>query len=211
MASEIMRLTYKRGELVRYVSHLDFVKVFERTIRRACIDVGFSQGFNPRMLLVFGNPLPVGYTSDCELLDITFARSYEPGEIVEALNSHLPGDIRILSAVPLEKPYASILQSVSFASYEGTVSGLSEGDDNRLISAFQSNDTIFAMKRTKNGEKSIDIKPMIKNFEALGNIVKLVTVTGQEGNLRPETALAGIASAASVQCEFESIRKTAMY
>ncbi|MBP5665830.1 MAG: DUF2344 domain-containing protein, partial [Clostridia bacterium] len=50
----MFRLSYSRGDAVKFVSHLDFVKVFERAIRRACVDVAFSNGFNPRMQLVFG-------------------------------------------------------------------------------------------------------------------------------------------------------------
>lgn len=206
-----MRLTYRRGEPVKYVSHLDFVKVFERALRRASIEVAFSQGFNPRMLLVFGNPLPVGYTSDFELLDITFARPYEKDFIIENLNRHLPGEIFVMSAEELTKPYPSILSTVGFAEYEGKISGIADGDADALNAAFKSNFVIPAMKRTKSGEKEIDIKPMIKSFEVTHDILKVTTVTGQEGNLRPELALSGVSKLCGIDCELSEIRKVRMF
>ncbi|MBP5312805.1 MAG: DUF2344 domain-containing protein [Clostridia bacterium] len=211
MASDIMRLVYKRGELVKYVSHLDFVKVFERAIRRAGIEVAFSGGFNPRMLLVFGNPLPVGYTSSCELLDITFAKPYKTNYIAHTLNKHLPGDIAVVSASALEKPYASILQTVSFAGYEGKIEGLEPGFGERLNQAFNENETIFTMKRSKSGEKNVDIKPMIKEFVITGGTLKITALSGQEGSLRPELALEAVSKLAGISdLSLVSVHKTMM-
>ena len=206
-----MRLIYSRGEAVKYVSHLDFIKVFERTLRRASIEVAFSQGFNPRMLLVFGNPLPVGLTSDFELLDITFAKPYEKDFIVKTLNAYLPGDIKIRSAEELTKPYKAILSSYSFAEYTGTIEGITSEDANALNSSFKNSFVITVMKRSKSGEKEVDIKPMIKSFEVSGNCLKISTVTGQEGSLRPELALSGVAKLANIDCTLTDIHKIRMY
>ena len=207
-----MRLVYGRGELVKYVSHLDFVKVFERALRRAEIEVAFSQGFNPRMQLVFGNPLPVGYTSSFELLDVTFARPYDTDFIVERLNSFLPGDIRILKAEELQKPCPSILQSFGFSEYEAGIIGLGEGDGKRIADAYKNSETVFALKRSKSGEKNVDIKPMIRSFEISGDRFHVVTVTGQEGNLRPELAFTAVSKTAGLEgCELSRIHKISMF
>ncbi len=211
MAADILRLKYKRGQPVKYVSHLDFVKVFERALRRASVEVAFSGGYNPRMLLVFGNPLPVGYTSDHELCDITLKRPYEPEELVSALNSTLPGDISVISAEPLVKPYPSILSSVSFAEYVCRAEGLGEGTDVLLNRTFEESEAVFVMKRSKSGEKNVDVKPMIKKFEVSGDTVYITTVTGQEGSLKPELAFSGICSLASIESSLVSIHKTSMY
>lgn len=211
MESDIMRLTYSRGDAVKYVSHLDFVKVFERAVRRAALEPAFSKGFNPRMIMVFGNPLPVGYTSCFELVDINFARPYEPDTVTEKLNEKLPGDVEITSAKCLQKPYTPILSSFKFAEYEGKISGLSERDAKLLNDAFYNHEKLFAMKRSKSGEKLTDVKPLIKSFEARPGSCLITTATGQEGSLRPELALKATAEAAGLSCEFEAIRKLGMY
>ena len=211
LAADIMRLTYKRGDSVKFVSHLDFVKVFERAIRRARIEVAFSCGFNPRMQLVFGNPLPVGLTSDCELLDITFARPYEPSEIIDLLNSTLPGEITVLSAKPLIKPYDSILCSVSFAEYTARIGSISPEDEDSLNSAFYSCKELMTMKRSKSGEKLVDIKPMIKSFLVKDGALYITVATGMGGNLRPELAFSAVCEKAGVSADLISIHKNNMY
>ena len=91
-------LRYERDERVKYVSHLDFVRVFGRAIRRAHIPVAYSEGFNPHPLLGFALPLSVGYTSECEIIEITLSEEMAPEELKERLNDVLPDGIRILSA-----------------------------------------------------------------------------------------------------------------
>ena len=70
-------LTYKRGDSIKYVSHLDFVRVFGRAFRRAELPIAYSEGFNPHPLLTFALPLSVGYTSECELMEFVMEKEME--------------------------------------------------------------------------------------------------------------------------------------
>ena len=204
------RLEYERGEEVRFVSHLDFVKVFERALRRASVDVAYSEGFNPRMLLVFGNPLPVGFTSKSEFVDIRTTADYDPGKLAEMLNGALPSPVRIKSAIRLEKPYEPIVRSIGFNTYT-VFTDAGDSAAEKLICAYESACRIETVKRSKSGPKTVDIKAHVRRFfyEGEGRFV-IETSGGQENNLRPDTAFK--AAAENADCggiNILHIRKTA--
>ena len=90
-------LIYERDENVRFVSHLDFVRCFGRAMRRGKIPIAFSEGFNPHPLMVFALPLPVGYTSECELLEFELSEEMDETVIKDTLNSVIPIGITVKS------------------------------------------------------------------------------------------------------------------
>ncbi|MCL5037049.1 MAG: TIGR03960 family B12-binding radical SAM protein [Chloroflexi bacterium] len=98
-----LRLQFSRGWRLRFISHLDLVRSFERSVRRADIPVAYTQGFHPHMRLMFALPLAVGLASGAEWFDIDLAESMEPGEFKNRLNSALPDGFKIQRAreVPL--------------------------------------------------------------------------------------------------------------
>ena len=204
------RLKYSRGEALRFVSHLDFVRVFERAARRGGIDVAFSGGFNPRIIMVFGNPLPVGVTSDCELMDITLNRPCEGSDLVNLFNSELPGGIKVLEAEPIDKKTPSILKSISTAEYiVMTESADCENPAVRLRECYDAAETLATMKKSKSGVRETDIKPLIREFTAVnGSLVRISCMTGIEGNLRPELAINALAEKCGICLKIGNIHKT---
>jgi radical SAM-linked protein len=110
----VQRIVFRftKGEPVRFVSHLDLMRCFERAMRRSEFPVGYSQGFNPRPRLSFASALSVGATSEWELGQVELAEPFDDGcleTLVASLNAQLPAGLRIEEAwsVPLEKrsPY----------------------------------------------------------------------------------------------------------
>ncbi len=93
-----LRITYSKGEEIKFVSHLDHMRVLERAIRRADLPVAYSQGFNPRMKISFKTrALKVGETSDACQADITFVEEVSPSTVLFELNNTLPKGLLILS------------------------------------------------------------------------------------------------------------------
>ena len=86
----IIRIKFKKDSTVRFISHLDMMKAFQRAVRRAGLDAEYSHGFNPQMQMVFGAPLSLGFTSEAEYADFSFTRDYEPAEVKSKLNDTLP-------------------------------------------------------------------------------------------------------------------------
>ena len=94
-----IRIRYKKGEEIKYISHLDHMRVLERAIRRADLPVAYSQGFNPRMRISYlTKALKVGESSDkCEA-DILLEQHVKPQEVKERLNAVLPRGFEVFDA-----------------------------------------------------------------------------------------------------------------
>ncbi|MFA4967845.1 MAG: TIGR03936 family radical SAM-associated protein [Candidatus Margulisiibacteriota bacterium] len=94
-----IKIKYEKGQEIRFISHLDHMRVLERAIRRAGLPIGYSQGFNPRMLISYKTKaLKVGEaSSECEA-ELTFADWVKPEEVKDALNLTLPVGFRIIEA-----------------------------------------------------------------------------------------------------------------
>ena len=83
-------IKYMRGEEVKYISHLDFVRFIHRLIRRCDLPMAFSQGFNPHPIMTVALPLSVGVTADGELMKISFEGDFEPEFIKDTINNAFP-------------------------------------------------------------------------------------------------------------------------
>ena len=92
MSRYLIRFT--RQGLLRYTSHLDLVRLFQRALKRSGIRVSYSAGFNPHPRMSFAQPLSLGFTSSGEYLEIQCELYYEPSAILAALQPTLPDGIR---------------------------------------------------------------------------------------------------------------------
>ncbi len=93
-----VKLKYKKGEEVKYISHRDLMRVFQRAIRRAKLPITFSQGFNPHMKISWGQALKVGAMSDGEPAELQFEAWINPKEVMQRLNQVLPLGLEIIEA-----------------------------------------------------------------------------------------------------------------
>jgi radical SAM family uncharacterized protein len=111
------RLQYAKLDRVRFISHLDVVRAFDRALRKAGLPIAFSSGFAKHPRMAFGPPLPVGVTSLAEYVDFEFSAPLTPA-FVEALDAALPGGLSVVRAEPHagSKP-PSLMSSISQADY----------------------------------------------------------------------------------------------
>lgn len=93
-----VKIKYKKGEEVKFISHLDLMRAFQRAIRRAGIPIAYSQGFNPHMKISWGKALKVGETSESEEAELTLEKFAKPKEILEKINKQLPKGLEIIEA-----------------------------------------------------------------------------------------------------------------
>lgn len=173
-------LIYERGENTKYVSHLDFVRVFGRAMRRAQIPIAYSEGFNPHPLLTFALPLPVGHTSECEILEIALAEELPKEEIVSKLNSVLPEGITVKEAFEGK----SRLKKLDNAKYIVRPESLPDSVD-----AFLKMQEILIEKKTKSGIKETDIRPDIKEIKIKPDSMEMILSAGSRANLKPEIVI----------------------
>lgn len=222
------RVRYARGADVRFVSHLDMLKLFDRAARRAGLPVAYSSGFNPHPLFVFGMPLPVGVTSEDESVDISFTEELQEEAVRDRLNRAMPPAVRILGVKRLPPNADNIMKSVVASRYRVTVRipgqpacGAADAFS-RLEAVLRAGKALPVLKRTKSGERETDIMPMIysllpeqeaENAEKAENgdpcvfSVLITTAAGNITNLRPELALSALAEKAGVPLEVLRIHR----
>lgn len=183
------RVKYSKNEDVKYVGHLDAMRTFIRCIKRTCIPIKYSKGFNPRVQISFALPLGVGVTSESEYFDLEVESKMNEAMFVAELNSTLPLGFRALGVTYIDDTdKRSLMSLVKEAIYEIEIQN--DGDINKLKELF-SKDEILIEKETKDKKKKtinlknyildIDIKPAKEDK-------KLITVHGKAGsvdNLNP--------------------------
>ncbi len=191
---------YERDARVKYVSHLDFVRMFGRAIRRAQIPIAFSEGFNPHALLTFALPLPVGHTSECEILEITLKEDMACEKITDALNKVLPLGVRIKET----REGKSGLKKLSYALYTVKAQNLPED-----VTDFLNMKEILIDKKTKSGIRETDILPDIKSLKITDGALLMLLCAGSRANLKPDVVISAmnrhIPAYESGECEFHRI------
>lgn len=112
-----LRLEFSRGEEVKYTSHLDLMRFWERALRRAGIPLAYSEGFTPHPRISLAAPLPLSVTSEAELMDIFLKGRTSPLFLFRAIDQQLPRGIRVsrVEEVPLGMP--SLQSQVCYAEY----------------------------------------------------------------------------------------------
>ena len=93
-----IKVKYKKGEEVKFISHKDLMRAFQRAVRRAGIPIAYSQGFNPHMKISWGQALKVGQASDAEPAELQLDGWMKPQELQQRLNQQLPRGLEILDA-----------------------------------------------------------------------------------------------------------------
>ncbi len=112
-----LRTKFSRGEEVKYISHLDITRLWQRAFQRVEIPLAYSQGFNPHPQISLAAPLPVGVTSHAELMDIMCTRFVSPHYFTSAVSRELPRGVEILQAHQVALTLPSLQSQVSFAEY----------------------------------------------------------------------------------------------
>jgi radical SAM-linked protein len=183
-----IRLKYEKKEQVKYLGHLDNMKLFTRCIKRTSLPIKFSEGFNPRVQLTFALPLGVGVTSSCEYMELELSEKVQEKLVVDEINKCLPPAIRILSAEYTEET-KSLMSLVKEAIYEIRI----ECSENSIeaIKELFTRQEIIVQKQTKTHPKGedVNIKPFILGleFEEINRIIKatLHCTAGSMNNLNP--------------------------
>lgn len=201
-----IRFKFLRGEEVKFISHLDLMKVFERALRRSRIPIAYSQGFNPHPQMVFGLPLSVGVTSEAEYADFEMSRDYETDEFATVLNSQLPAGLKIVEA-KLKNNKRNIMASIMMAAYDILIYSKAveeQAEMERRLDEFCAREEIVVKKEGKNGSKDVDIKPMIRKIGLKS--INSEDVAERKGLSKPErifciSALLSAGSAANLKPE----------
>ncbi len=187
------RFGYAKYGEAKYVSHLDLIRLFSRSFKRAHIPLTYSEGFNPHPKLAIALPLSVGVTSECEYMDAEVDRELTK-EDIDALNKALPIGLHI-NGLAEKNPGMKKLSDIRWAEYRVTV--FCDPVDISKVEAFINRPTIMIEKKTKRKTEETDILPDIHTLSVCGEtddglMLSMVLSAGASANLKPDLVLAAM-------------------
>ena len=161
-----LRLKFSKNGPIKFIGHLDVMRYFQKAIRRADIDVKYSEGFSPHQVISFAQPLSVGATSDGEYMDMTVNSMISTDDIMNRLNNVMNEGIKILAVTELSERDEKAMTASFAARYKLTFRENLKPDFDwtNKLEEYLSLEKLPAMKKTKSGEKEIDMKPMIFEY-----------------------------------------------
>lgn len=188
------RLKFSKLNMAKYISHLDLLRCFTRSIMRAELPVKYSNGFNPHQKITFSLPLSIGVTSDSEFVDIDFEDGVKDSEIMERLNNNLPPDMRILHVGDINDSANDIVS----AKYQVKIISNKSIADEKVKEFFDMSEYTIMKKTKKRGEQPVNLMDFIIDYNITehtesneGSILQmeLVLSAGGQKNLKPEIAV----------------------
>ena len=183
-----LRLLFVKESQASYISHLDLMRTFQRCFPRTELEIKHTQGYHPHPFISIVLPLPVGQSSDCELLDFEVTQASDGSGIAEKLNTGMPTGIRVLDCYEAKRPIRELdsLQADVTLEYDA---GVPEGAVEQLRELLAQG-TLVIQKRTKRKELAdVDIAPMIRKADVTAddhNVFIDLTVQAQNPGLNPQ-------------------------
>ena len=187
-----LKVSYSKLNQAKYFGHIELVKIFTRAIRRAEIDVKFSEGFHPKPKMSFAEALPIGLESQEESFYIFVSNDVRPESIKRRLNKHLPVGLRILDCKIA--PKKSDRSTLSAATYKVIQKG-GVFDEKELECFTKSPEAIFYRTDRKGKKRKLDLKEMVLNIEMIKPDSLLMTLKTEPGKtVRPFEVIKNIFS-----------------
>ena len=209
-----LRLIFVKEQKASYISHLDVMRTFQRVFPRAGLSIKHSNGFHPHPILSIVLPLPVGQSSDCEILDFESVEESAGEGVAEALNTGMPAGLRVLDCYSVTRPVREMVNLCARLEMEYD-SGVPEDACERIRALF-TQEEVYVEKRTKHkGMTELNIVPLIHSLtltEEAGMIVADAIVAAQDPGLNP--ALIGAAIARhlpEIAPDFVRVRRKEVY
>ena len=216
-----IRIKFAKYGAVKYIGHLDVMRFFQKAIRRAGVDIKYSEGFSPHQIMSFAAPLGVGMESMGEYLDIEVNSMTSTKEMKDALNSVTVDGIDILSVKILPDSCKNAMASVAAASYVIRYDAFPIEGIEMKLSDFYLQEQISVTKKTKKSEIEVDLKPGIYEIksdkftnylsdykiarkiqnETSDSIIYMLVNASSSGNIKPSMVFDAFCSYCNVELQ----------
>jgi len=190
-----LRVVFSKRGVLKYISHLDMMRLWERLLRRSEIPLAYSEGFTPHPKISIAAPLPVGFEGHREVMELILTSPLSPEDFIARVRPNLPYGLDIISAeeAPLRGP--SLQQRVRASEYRVRVWGL---EDCREIAGkieeLLGRPVIIRRKEKKGKVRQYDLRPLIESLRLEGKedgacVIWMLLQTRSEATARPEEIL----------------------
>lgn len=192
-----VRIKYTKSGHLKFIGHLDVMRFFQKAVKRAGLDIAYSQGFSPHQLMSFAAPLALGVTSEGEYFDAEFNSLVSSDEFVRRFNEQMVDGMAVNDVILLPDNAKNSMSIVAGSDYHVTILEKENDADwevrkEKLLAAVPyllEKDTIEVLRKTKKNEKIEDIKPGIFKLSVNEDKIYMFLATGSEYNLKPESVV----------------------
>lgn len=194
-----VRIKFRKQGSMKFIGHLDIMRYFQKVMRRADVNIRYSEGFSPHQIMSFAAPLGVGLTSNGEYLDIEtedgkcLGSCYDSKSMTDRLNQVMAEDIEVISCRKLQDSSKNAMSIVCAADY--TLKFRQEYQPKDLnefferLTDFYSQEHIPIIKKTKKGQKEMDLKSLIYQLRRDRNGIFMQVSAGSTENIKPELVM----------------------
>jgi radical SAM-linked protein len=202
-----IRCQYTKTGKLRFLSHLDFMALFQRAATRARVPLAFTAGFNPHPKMAYGPALPVGIAGEAEYLDIETDPFVNLEKMIETLNTTLPLGVRILEAKIVPQKTPSLSGSIGRYVYVVEMPERHAAQMESRISDFLSRKSIIVEKE---GKKK-DIRPAIESITIVPPKIEVVLLETNEVRARIQDVVEQLLGAGPEESALVAISRTGMF
>lgn len=188
-----VRIKYTKSGSMKFIGHLDVMRYFQKAVKRAGLDIAYSQGFSPHQLMSFAAPLALGVTSEGEYFDAEFNSLVSSDEFVKRFNEQMVEGMSVNDVILLPDGAKKAMSIVAASDYHITV--LDNDKRTKILDGAKTlldRETIEVLRKTKKQEKIEDIKPGIYKLFPDNDKIYMLLATGSEYNLKPESVMEAI-------------------
>lgn len=182
-----VRIKFTKNGALKFIGHLDVMRFFQKVLRRAGIDVAYSEGFSPHMLMSFAQPLGVCVTSEGEYFDLDLKSAMPSKTMLALINEQMPPEMSVTEIVKIPEDKANkCMTLVAAADY---VIRFKEEklfqEQKKNLEDFFAQKEIVVLKKTKRSEQMMDIRPLIYEAEIGEESISLKLSSGSVNNVKP--------------------------
>lgn len=195
-----LRIKFTKSGTMVFIGHLDMMRYFQKAIRRAEIDIAYSQGFNPHQIMSFALPLGVGVYSDGEYLDIEAHSITSSEDMCKRLNEVMVEGVTVESVRVLPDNAGNAMSMVAAADYIVSFRDghEPEGFCKEQFLEFCSRESIVVTKQTKKNTREIDLKSYMYEVKSCEEGIYMMIGAGSANNIKPDLIMNAYAEYAEI-------------
>ena len=210
-----MLMEFKKGDTIRYLGLLDLQRTMQRALRRSGLPVAYSNGFNPHIVMAFASALSSGIPGDAEVLDVSLERSIKADSCFDAMKSVLPPDLQPNRIRLVGDRFPKLGKILEYAEYQFNLNENAASVIN-CLETFMNKRSVMAVRKSKSGEKEVDIIPMIRELhgtmkdDSAGVIQAIVSFT-EASTLKPDLLMDTVCRETGIETVPYRVRRKGLY
>jgi len=163
-----LRIKFSRGDEIKFISHLDITRLWERAFHRAQIQLAYSEGFSPHPKISLAAPLAVGITSEAELMDVFIVRPVSPHWFTATVSRQLPSGIAVLGVFQTGLNIPSLQSQVRFAEYRVELANEDgPGDIEAALASLLSAEHLPWHHQRDTGRRNYDLRALVDDLRLI--------------------------------------------